>query len=125
MNRPQHATRESTPARAGRVSCLDRPGGGLTRVWPLPALLAALALGAPPAPAQEPQANYDEAKVPHYPLPDPLLLAGGGRVSDVESWNSKRRPEILKLFESHVYGQAPGRPPGLSFEVTRVVKDAL
>ena len=36
-------------------------------------------------------ANYNESKVPDYDLPDPLLLAGGGRVSSVAEWEEKGR----------------------------------
>ena len=89
------------------------------------ALSLALAFGPRPVIAQAPEDNYDEAKVPAYSLPDPLVLSGGARVGDPETWASRRRPEILRLFESQVYGKAPGRPAGLSFEVVRVVKEAL
>jgi hypothetical protein len=75
---------------------------------------------------QEPEAvNYDESKVPAYELPDPLVLADGTRVADAATWDGRHRAEILGLFESQVYGRAPGRPEGLRFEVTAVVKDAL
>ena len=54
--------------------------------------------------------NYDESKVPEYALPDPLVLANGERVTDAETWRSKRRPEVLELFRTHVYGRSPGAP---------------
>src|SRR5687767_841077 len=75
--------------------------------------------------AQRPDANYDEAKVPKYTLPDPLVLTNGERVTSAAAWNRRRRPEILKLFETHVYGRSPGRPKGMSFEVTSSEKNAL
>jgi hypothetical protein len=71
------------------------------------------------------QANYDEAKVPRYTLPDPLVCADGTRVSDAKTWESKRRPEIVKLYETHVYGKAPGKPKDMTFEVRSVDKNAL
>ena len=79
----------------------------------------------PPSAAQQREVNYDESKVPKYTLPDPLIAAGGERVRDAKTWNSRRRPEILKLFESHVYGRSQGRPAGMVFEVTSVVQAAL
>ncbi len=71
-----------------------------------------------PAPAQPADANYDEYKVAPYTLPDPLVMADGTRVGDAKTWTRKRRPEILRLFETEVYGRSPGRPRGLKFEVT-------
>ena len=70
-------------------------------------------------------ANYDEASVPDYVLPDPLLLPDGSSVSDPETWQRIRRPQILALFEEHVYGRSPGRPDGLAWEVTSCDADAL
>lgn len=76
-----------------------------------------------PAYAQE--ANYDESKVPAYVLPDPLIHANGKKVSNAKDWRSKRRQEILTLFREHVYGNAPGKPPGLHFKVNEVDEHAL
>ena len=54
--------------------------------------------------------NYDEARVPSYRLPDPLTFEDGTAVETPEQWTNLRRPEILALFEEHVYGKAPGPP---------------
>src|SRR5438270_8912745 len=69
--------------------------------------------------------NYDEAKVPKYTLPDTLLCSDGTRVADAKTWTSKRRPEILALYEKHVYGKAPARPKDVTFEVRSIDKNAL
>src|ERR1700704_2201987 len=61
--------------------------------------------------------NYDEALTGTYKLPDPLVLANGKPVRDAKTWNEKRRPEIVKLFEENQYGRAPGRPAAMSFDV--------
>jgi len=71
------------------------------------------------------ETNYDEAKVPTYELPDPLTLSDGTRVTDAQTWIQLRRPEILKQFEQHVYGKAPGRPDRMTFKVTSIDKEAL
>jgi len=62
--------------------------------------------------------NYTEAKVSHYTLPDPLTTASGERVADAETWHATRRPELVRLFEEHQFGRAPGRPKTMRFEVT-------
>jgi len=93
--------------------------------------LSALALGAQTPPATPPPApkapasevagipvNYDEAKVGAYTLPDALTFPDGKPVRDLRAWTEKRRPEIVKLFETQQYGVAPGRPADESFEVT-------
>ncbi len=78
---------------------------------------------APPPPRPAPTVvagipvNYDEAKVGTYTLPDPLLLEDGKQVKDAKTWWTKRRPQIVSLFETQQYGKAPGRPAAESFDV--------
>ena len=72
---------------------------------------------APPSEVAGIPVNYDEARVGTYTLPDPLLLADGKPVRDAKTWNEKRRPEIVRLFEENQYGRTPGRPAGMRFEV--------
>ena len=62
--------------------------------------------------------NYDESKVGTYTLTDPLTLENGKKVKNGKAWWSKRRPEIVKIFEEQQYGVAPARPADESFEVT-------
>jgi len=70
---------------------------------------------ATPLPAiAQPKANYDEAKVPKYTLPDPLVCLDGTKVADKATWEKKRRPEILRLFEENVYGRSPKLPKALA-----------
>jgi len=71
------------------------------------------------------EANYDEAKVPKYTLPDPLVCLDGTKVTDAATWSQKRRPEIFRLFEEHVYGRSPGRPEQMTFMTTSLSKNAL
>ena len=66
--------------------------------------------------AEPPGFNYDEAKVPKYTLPDPLVMLDGSRVTNPQMWVEQRRPEILKLFETEMYGRSPGRPRATTFE---------
>jgi hypothetical protein len=100
----------------------------MNNLWQLPLLVLTLALFlAVMGTAQEGfKPNYDEDKVPKYTLPDPLTLNNGDKVTDADTWTKKRRPEIVKLFEDHVYGRTPvGRPKEMTFQVTSVDKKAL
>lgn len=87
----------------------------------LPRALALLApavlLAFVPAVAPAAEANYDEAQVPAYTLPDPLVMANGDAVVDAATWRTRRRPEILELFRAQMFGRSPGRPSGLRWEV--------
>ena len=53
--------------------------------------------------------NYDEARVPDYDLPNPLQLQNGDSVRTADDWYGRRRPEILRLFETQQFGRAPER----------------
>lgn len=75
--------------------------------------------------AQTPTVNLDESLVPEYVLPDPLTCRSGERIADTAAWRTVRRPELLALFESEVYGKAPGAPEGLHFEVLSEDRYAL
>jgi len=69
--------------------------------------------------------NYDEAKVGTYTLPDPLTLQDGQPVRDEATWYKQRRPEILKLYETEIYGGVPERAPKVRFEVAETEANAL
>jgi len=76
--------------------------------------------------AQQPKpANYDESKVGNLPLPDPLICADGTTVTDAKLWQTKRRAEVLGLFQTHVYGRSPAKPANLVYEVTKTDLQAL
>lgn len=77
------------------------------------------------ASADDTEFNYDESKVPDFELPDPLVALSGDTVVDDATWRDLRRPEILDLFEEHVYGKSPDRPAHVVFEVTSSDEDAL
>ena len=87
------------------------------------AIVALAVIGGPAGWAQE--AIEDESKVPPYVLPDPLVLADGRRVADERTWTEKRRPELLRLFEMHVYGRTPSGGPRPRFQVTSTDSSAL
>lgn len=90
-------------------------------------LLLAAFMSLPPSVDGQPAGfNYDESKVPAYTLPDPLVLDDGTPVTDVATWATKRRPELIEDFARAVYGRTPGGPPaGLHWEVMDVDRSAL
>ena len=101
------------------MTCLASVPRGLIHATALSALFTGVVM------AQAPDANYDEAKVPAYVLPDPLTLASGAPVKDGQTWRSQRRAEILRLFEQDVYGRSPGKPDGVKAETLEVEPRAL
>ena len=62
--------------------------------------------------------NYDETKVRPYTLPDPLALANGKPVRDAETWRRQRRPEIMRLYETEIFGRVPANAPKVTWRVT-------
>ncbi|MBW6533763.1 MAG: acetylxylan esterase [Mariniphaga sp.] len=69
--------------------------------------------------------NYDESKVGEYQLPELLVTESGQTISTSEHWETLRRPEILKLFENHVYGQVPKDFDDIKFKITKQDKKAM
>jgi len=51
--------------------------------------------------------NYDESRVPAYVLPELLTCGNGTVVKDAGTWRKRRRPEVLALLATHVYGKTP------------------
>ena len=52
---------------------------------------------------------YNEELVPKYQLPDPFVDGEGRPITTSEAWLQRRRPELLELFKTYVYGHAPER----------------
>jgi len=71
------------------------------------------------------QANYDEAKIPPYKLPESLQMLNGQKVIDAKMWAEKRRPEILHLFKEQVYGYVPDNLDISSAEIVEESSSAL
>ena len=67
--------------------------------------------------ADDEKFNYDEARAPAYTLPDPLKMQDGRPVIAAAAWRDERRGELLRLFETHVYGQRPPTSQALRAQV--------
>jgi hypothetical protein len=72
-----------------------------------------------------PGTNVDEAKVPPYVLPDPLVISNGKQVKDTEEWSAIQRPYIYHLFEENVYGRYPTQPVAIQFKIRESSNNAL
>lgn len=68
-------------------------------------------------------ANYDESLVPDYTLPDMMLCLDGTHVNDASAWEQKRRPELMQLFTTYMYGRQP--LPDSTFRYERIGEDEV
>lgn len=68
-------------------------------------------------PRLEDTINYDESKVPDYVLPDVLTCNDGEKVTSLQQWEEKRRPEILELFATQMYGRTPDHDVAIIHEI--------
>ncbi len=75
--------------------------------------------------SQTKKPNYDESKIPAFTLPNPLEYPDGSIVKTADEWKNTRRPEILSLFESEVYGAVPQGKFRQSYKVISIKQDAL
>lgn len=66
----------------------------------------------------------EEALLPPYRLPDPLLTTGGAPIATAADWE-RERPNVLEAFRTAVYGAMPPAPDRLRFELLAERADAL
>lgn len=85
---------------------------------PMRSYLPILVAAATAAHAQSPAVNQGEVKDDHLALPEL-------KATTAEEWTRQRRPEILRLFEQHVYGKPPAGIGAPAFAVTATKTDAL
>ena len=68
--------------------------------------------------------NYDESKADmHLPLPDPLVLEDGRRVTTARMWWTQRRPQIVELFDREILGRVPAHLPKVTWQVVSVTRE--
>jgi hypothetical protein len=61
--------------------------------------------------------NYYEEKVPAYTLPPAMTAVNGKKISTKDDWLKIRRPELMELFRTNVYGRIPSAPYKMDFKV--------
>lgn len=69
--------------------------------------------------------NFREEDVPAYTLPDPLLTIDGKTIDNPKTWYRVRRPEILELYRTHVFGRVPETSYQQTFKVINVDTKAI
>jgi len=69
--------------------------------------------------------NYDEDKVPDYELPELLKTEDGKTLTSSAEWEAVRRPELLTLFESHMYGKVPDSNVTVKFKLLETNRNFL
>jgi hypothetical protein len=72
-----------------------------------------------------PQLNFTEEKVPEYTLPDLLTTLDGKKVDNAKKWNQLRRPELLELYRTHVFGRDPETAYRKDFKIVKVDRHAI
>jgi hypothetical protein len=90
----------------------------------LPVIILFLSLGMM-IQAQSRGENYDESKVPAFTLPDPLICKNGEKIKTVKQWETIRRPEIMTLFSTEMYGVTPRETIPVEYQLIKIKKDAL
>ena len=63
------------------------------------------------------------SKAIHFPLPDPLKLSNGEKVTSEKEWWKKRRPEIVEDFDVEIYGRQPKNIPKVTWEVVSATNE--
>jgi hypothetical protein len=78
------------------------------------------------ASAQQPEViNYEEQKVGRYTLPALLSTNDGRIIKTANEWERIRRPQILQLYQQHVYGKMPPGPKGMHYRINAVNEAAV
>jgi PelA/Pel-15E family pectate lyase len=71
----------------------------------------------------QPPTNIDESRAGTYVLPDLLTSVDGTRIRTAKQWETRRRPEIMRLLAEYQEGITPGDGPKPVFEV--IERDAV
>lgn len=92
---------------------------------PICTTIVLLSLAGTNSRAQQRDINYDESKVPAYTLPALLTTESGQPVTTVAQWEQQRRPELLELFASYMYGRTLTDQIAVRYEVLTENPQAL
>lgn len=60
-----------------------------------------------------------------FDLPELLVANDGTKIKTVNDWETKRRNEVLELFENYEYGKIPESNVKVKFKIKKEIKNAL
>ncbi len=69
--------------------------------------------------------NYDESLTGNLPIPEILISNENGKIKNKKQWEQQRRPEIMAMFETQVYGKTPATFDHIDFQVKNENKQAM
>lgn len=69
--------------------------------------------------------NYDESKVPAYLLPELLQDDNGKKITTAEQWEKQRKPELMDLFATQVYGCTAKGDINVTHEIVKENPNAM
>lgn len=69
--------------------------------------------------------HTDESQAASYSLPDPLVMNDGTPVTTADQWMQQRRPELLEMFRSEVYGHSAPRQEGQHYRLLSEDRNAF
>lgn len=75
--------------------------------------------------AQQKEVLYDEDKVPQYTLPSLLTSEHGKKITTPKEWEDIRRPELLKIFATQMFGKTPEGNIKVAYETLKTNQQAL
>ncbi|MFY0653177.1 MAG: hypothetical protein JXQ96_14140 [Cyclobacteriaceae bacterium] len=55
----------------------------------------------------EKEVIYNESQVPYFELPDLLTTVEGKKINSVDEWLYVRRPQIMSMLATNIYGRVP------------------
>jgi hypothetical protein len=122
-------------AMTGVSEYLAIPFGRMRFAWVLALAGCAVGMGEAqtPAPISAPVAaqmqfrpfNYDQSKVAPYTLLNPLVMNDGASVISAAMWRRQRRPQILHMFASQMFGETPTQRLPIHYGPVQIDRDAL
>jgi hypothetical protein len=69
--------------------------------------------------------NYDVSKIEPYWLPNPLVMSDGKKVTSATMWREQRRPQILHMFATQMFGETPTQRLPIHYGQVHIDRNSL